>query len=141
MMNEQQVNELRANLNQLIGDAKNLRVPPILQAQTGQFALIQGIQIAAKVEQLINAVAVLNEAQAAVAGLAEKVANLDQLQTDVTAVSEQCTALNRKVEALHGIIASLEALSKQGAATLKALSKQGNAAPAATAEPKKGADQ
>ena len=141
MMNEQQVNELRANLNQLIGDAKNLRVPPILQAQTGQFALIQGIQTAAKVDQLERALMVLTEKVESSASLTEKVANLEQLQADVAAVAEQCTALNRKVEALHGIIASLEALSKQGAATLKALSKQGSAALAATVEPKKGADQ
>lgn len=58
-MTDQELQVVKGALNTVIGEAKSLRVPPIIQAQTGQFALVQALKTDAKVDALTEKVEAL----------------------------------------------------------------------------------
>lgn len=55
-MNSQELTVVKEALDTIISEAKSLRVPPIIQAQTGQFALVQALKTDAKVDVLAEKV-------------------------------------------------------------------------------------
>jgi fructose/tagatose bisphosphate aldolase len=55
-MTNQELKVVKEGLETVISEAKALRVPPIIQAQTGQFALVQALKTDAKVDALTKKV-------------------------------------------------------------------------------------